>query len=102
MKNYITLSEAITDLQSKGYTEDFNLDENSIKWHAKKLSIPVTEFEVDQVHRFEGQTNPDDSSVLYAISSPKNSIKGLLVDAYGVYSSLSPEMIQKLSYHPNE
>ena len=41
-------------------------------------------------------SSTDDNSVLYAISS-KNEIKGLLVDAYGVYSeSLSESMIQKL------
>jgi hypothetical protein len=41
-------------------------------------------------------TNPDDSSVLYAIAST-GGLKGLLVDAYGVYSeSISQEMIKKL------
>lgn len=102
MKNYNTLSEAITDLQKQGYTEDFNLEESSLTCKAKELNLAIDEFTVEQVHRFEGQTNPDDSSVLYAISSPTHKVNGLLVDAYGVYSSLSPEMIQKLSYHPNE
>ena len=51
---------------------------------------------MDEVHRFEGMTNPDDSSVLYAIAST-GGLKGLLVDAYGAYAeSVSQEMIRKL------
>ena len=54
------------------------------------------EFHVDEVHRFEGMTNPDDSEVLYAIRSTKG-LKGLLLDAYGVYAaSVSADMIKKL------
>jgi hypothetical protein len=41
-------------------------------------------------------TDPDDSAVLYAISSPTGA-KGVIVDAYGAYSeSLSRSMIEKL------
>jgi hypothetical protein len=44
-----------------------------------------------------------DNSVLYAISSEKNDLKGLLVDAYGAYAdSLAMEMIQKLKYDPRK
>ena len=52
---------------------------------------------VEEFHRFEGMSSTDDNSVVYAISS-KDGLKGILVDAYGVYaSSLSDEMIRKLS-----
>jgi hypothetical protein len=60
-------------------------------------AFKLTEFHVDEVHRFEGMTNPDDSSILMAIQSTSG-IKGILVDAYGVYAeSLSPEMIERLT-----
>jgi hypothetical protein len=53
------------------------------------------------VHRFEGMTSPDDSSVLYAISST-GGLKGVLVDAYGAYTeSVSTEMIKKLQVDKN-
>ena len=58
--------------------------------------IWTEDFEVDEFYRFEGMSSTDDNSILYAISS-KNGIKGLLVDAYGVYSeNLNEKMIQKL------
>jgi len=55
------------------------------------------DFEVDAFYQFEGMSSPDDNSIVYAISG-KNGIKGILVDAYRVYSSsLSGAMDQKLN-----
>ncbi len=46
--------------------------------------------------RFEGMNNPDDSSILFAISASDGS-KGVLVDAYGAYAAnVSPEMMDRL------
>lgn len=99
---YDTLSQAIEALKALGYVQDFNLTETCIECSSLAKSIQPDEFEVDEVYRFEGMTNPDDSSVLYAITSSHHGIKGLLVDAYGAYSSpLNAEMIEKLRYRPN-
>ena len=96
MKTFETLTEAIRQLKTKGYENDFNLHPEWIECPPLNIKLGPEEFHVDEVHRFEGMNDPDDSSVLYAISS-KRGIKGLLVDAYGVYaSSLSPEMINSL------
>jgi hypothetical protein len=97
MKTYETLSGAIQALQRNGYIHDFNLHPEWIECPPMKLRLAPVEFHVDEVHRFEGMTNPDDSAVLFAISSTSG-IKGLLVDAYGVYAeSLSPLMVDKLT-----
>jgi hypothetical protein len=97
MQSFDTLSEAIFSLKNQGYTNDFNLHPEWIECPPLKVRLAPEEFHVDQVHRFEGMTNPDDSSILFAISS-SNGLKGLLVDAYGPYAdSLSPVMIQKLT-----
>ena len=95
MKTFETLFDAITDLKKRGYSGDFNLHPEWIECPPLNLKLKPTEFHVDEVHRFEGATDPDDSAVLYAISSSE--IKGLLVDAYGAYSgALSNEMIGRL------
>jgi len=101
MKTYDTLSEAISDLQRLGYVEDFNLKGNCLECRARQMTLFTDEFEVDSTYRFEGESNPDDTSILFAISSEKHHIKGLLVDAYGAYGdSLTMEMINKLKYKP--
>lgn len=96
MTNYETLSQAIQSLKADGYVDDFNLHPEWLECTTRKIKLKPEEFHVDAVHRFEGMTNPDDSSVLYAISST-GGLKGLLVDAYGVYAeTVSAEMIRKL------
>ncbi|WP_338359853.1 phosphoribosylpyrophosphate synthetase [Yeosuana marina] len=95
MKNYDTLSEAINDLQANGgYTYNFNLKPKCLECASLKLQISPEDFDVDKTYRFEGMSSTDDNSILYAISS-KNGIKGLLVDAYGVYAEYISETMRK-------
>lgn len=96
MKNYDTLTEAINIKQAEGYTFDFNLSSSTLQCRKLNKTFDSSEFTVDSFYRFEGDSNPDDSSILYAIST-EYGLKGLLVDAYGAYSdNLNVEMIQKL------
>ena len=100
MKNYDTLSEAVNDLVKQGYTYNFNLKPDCIECAESNLSIHPDEFEVDEIHRFEGPTDPGDENILLAISSDKYKIKGLLVNAFGMYGdSFSGQLIEKLKRH---
>lgn len=97
--SYDTLSEAISSLRSRGYTTDFNLAENCLICNGTRFD--VSDFEIVETFRFEGASNPDDSSILYAIESNKGD-KGLLVSAYGMYAEgMSAEMAKKLALHRN-
>ncbi len=97
MKIFETLSEAMNDLKQRGYVYDFSLNPDAIECKSLSHSFGPADFHVDEIHRFEGKTNPDDSSILFAITSASG-IKGLLVDAYGVYAaSLNEEMIKRLT-----
>ncbi|MEO5947394.1 MAG: cupin domain-containing protein [Chitinophagaceae bacterium] len=49
------------------------------------------------MYRFEGTSNPEDESILYAISSTKFDIKGTLVNGYGISSDETfSKLIEKL------
>jgi hypothetical protein len=101
MKAFETLTEAMADLKSRGYTHDFNLRSDWIECQPLNLQLRPTEFHVDEVHRFEGMTNPADSSILMAIRS-STGVKGLLIDAYGAYAdTISPEMAKRLNIDSN-
>jgi hypothetical protein len=94
--NYDTLLEAVQGLKASGYSEDFNLRPHCLECASSELQLHPEDFQVDEYYRFEGMSNPDDNSIVYAISR-KDGIKGILVDAYGVYSdSLSEAMVEKL------
>lgn len=97
MKNYETVSEAVRDLNQRGYTHDFNIGEDCLVC-GEKLSLSPQDFEIDEVHRFEGMTDPGDEMIVYAISSRKGAEKGVLVNGYGIYQdSESSEIMNKLS-----
>ena len=99
MKNYVSLVDALNDLKKRGYEADFETEPACIYCGALDLRLYPEEFSVDEVHRFEEDSNPDDNSVLYAISSYAGT-KGTLVDGYGVYASnMSFEMARKLQVH---
>jgi hypothetical protein len=101
MKAFETLTEALLDLKRRGYQNDFNLHPEWIECPPMQLKFRPTEFHVDEIYRFEGANNPDDSSILFAIQS-SSGIKGVLVDAYGAYTdSLSSEMVRALTIDKN-
>lgn len=94
---YETLSQAVNGLKERGFTTDFNLQENCLVCNNEKLNIE--DFEIVEVYRFEGDSNPSDQSVVYGISS-KNGLKGILVSGYGISAEgISAEMAKKLSIH---
>lgn len=96
-EQYDTLSQAIKALQDQGYTEDFNLLHDSIDCRGRSIRLRPEDFDIDKVFRFFGASDPDDESILYAISSNKYSLKGILVNGYGISSDpLSEEMLRKL------
>lgn len=100
MNPYETLSEAINDLTKRGYDHNFNIKSDCIGCIDNKINIRPDEFEIDEVHRFQEMSDVDNESILYAISSEKYQIKGLLVNAYGIYANTtSAELALKLQDH---
>lgn len=99
MYSYATVSEAINELKRRGYTEDFNLEENCLVCNNEKYN--ADDFEISEVYRFEGDTDPADEAIVYGISSNKG-VKGVLVNSYGYQSdAMSDAMARKLSIHPS-
>jgi len=102
MYTYDTVTEAVNDLKRRGYTIDFNVEFDRIVCHETPISLLPAEFEIVEVHRYEGNSDPDDEEVVYAIES-KHGQKGILVDAFGLYAEeVSTELLEKLKVrHPN-
>lgn len=96
MPAYENLIQALADLKQRGYTEDFNLSGDCLVCHKRAIGLRPEDFRIDEYYRFEGDSNPDDSSIIFAITSDAG-YHGTLVDAYGTYAeSVTPEMAEKL------
>ncbi len=98
MNNYLTpLSEVMNELRKRGYTEDFNLQNDCIDCQTGKFKLHPDDFVIDRFYRFEGASDPADQAILYAISSEKYNLKGVLVNGYGTSSdALTDGMVRKL------
>lgn len=95
---YDTLVEALNALKHRGFTTDFNIAFDKVQCAETGTCLDTAEFEIVEHYRFEGKNDPDDSSVLYAIAAKDGSLKGVLVNAYGVYSdAVTDELIKKLA-----
>ncbi len=88
-KYFDTVTETLNYLISKGYTTDFSLisDKECLMCNTTKRELSAEEFEIDEVHRFEGNSDPADEMIIFAISSPTHNIKGFLMDAFGIYAN---------------
>ncbi len=91
---YSTMAEAVEALRRRGFTADFTLSEESGRVTAAGHSYKDDQLTIVEHHRFEGASDPDDSSVLYAIQGT-DGIKGLLVDAYGAYADRETGVVLK-------
>ena len=98
MADYDTLTQAVNDLQRRGYSHDLQTGGSCLLCKEKGVSLDPEDFQIDEFHRFEGFTNPEDQSIVYAISSEKHGVKGVLVNAYGPDASdLTQELVSKLA-----
>jgi hypothetical protein len=93
---YDTVTEAVNGLKQRGYTIDFNLEADQISCKETPLALRAAEFEITEVYRFEGDSDPGDEAIVYAIES-KNGQKGVLVNGFGISADeVGEEMIEKL------
>ena len=100
MTTYNNLVEATNDLMKRGYTENLSLEGETIDDKAKNIHMAADDFEIDEFYRFEGASNPSDMSIIYAVTSNKYHLKGVLINAYGTYANTSESAIgAKLNHY---
>jgi len=99
MKTYNNLVEATNDLMKRGYTENLSLEGDTIDDKDKDIHMTADDIEIDEFYRFEGPSNPSDMSIVYAVTSKKYDIKGVLINAFGTYANNSSSAIQAKLNH---
>lgn len=80
-----TLSDCINKLVKNGYTENFKVTDHGLFSVVNEKDYRPEEVQIKNFYRFEGASDPDDNSILYAIET-KDGLKGTLSDAYGLYA----------------
>jgi hypothetical protein len=81
MYHYATVSKALEELKEKGFTIDFNLQEDRIKANYQ-------DFEIVEIYRYEGESDPGDEATVYGIKSNDGQM-GVFVAGYGAFEENS-------------
>ncbi len=85
MYHYATVSKALEELNEKGFTVDFNIQENRI------INSP-DEFEIVHLYRYEGASDPGDEATIYGIKSSTGE-KGVFVAGLSAFTDNSAAMV---------
>jgi len=72
-------------LSKDGYTEDFRVMDGRLHTMGNDAkSYGPNEVTIVDFYRFEGESNPDDMSILYALETT-DGVRGTISSAYGTY-----------------
>ncbi len=82
MKTVLELTDA---LRAKGFIEDFSIKNDNIVMSSSNKTYLPDDLIIEKTERYEGDSNPSDNAILYAITA-KDGSKGILTDSYGAYS----------------
>ena len=83
MKEYRDpLTEKLAELEQQGYQADFKLENGKLKVIDSDQSFSADQLTITEDFRFEGESNPDDLSILYALEA-QDGTKGTVVHIYG-------------------
>lgn len=78
--HYATVSEAVAALKQQGYLLDLELSGHRLL--ASGQDFDAGDFEITDLYRYEGASDPADEAVVYALVSGSG-LKGVLVTGYG-------------------
>ena len=85
-KNYTNMVEAIEELKKRGFIADFEFLDQTFRDVDSGRTFKADEITIVEHYRFEGASDPDDMSVVYAIES-NDGLKGIVADAFGLYAN---------------
>jgi hypothetical protein len=84
-QNMSTMVSILDVLTQNGYTTQFKAGDGILLSLVTNKEYSPEEVRINHFYRFEGESNPDDSSIIYAIETDSGE-KGTLIDSYGAYS----------------
>lgn len=80
-----SLSMISNKMVLQGYDDDFKITDEGLKSLKTEKVYQPDQINVINYFRFEGQSDPNDNTILYVIET-SDGVKGTVVDAYGAYA----------------
>ena len=93
-----TVSEAIRRLSNAGYDDAYGAEQDGLKSRSRGTVRPPESFRVDEIVRFEGDSDPSDESAIFALTSTDGT-KGTYTVAFGpLMDALDAVMVKRLGH----
>jgi hypothetical protein len=93
-----TLSQALARLAHAGYGEDFRAEPGGLRAVGSGCLHEPESLVIEEVSRFEGESDPGDESILFALRCEAHGARGTYAVAYGpAMDFLDAEMARRLS-----
>ena len=78
-----TLSEALARLERAGYRDSFRAEDGQLRALEAGRSYPPEQLVAEEIVRFEGDSDPQDQLVLFALRSSDGAVRGTWLASYG-------------------
>lgn len=92
-----TVTERLKLLEDLGYDKDLEVFEGELHTTEHTL-LPLSYVHIDNIYRIEDDSDPTNQTIIYAIHCTKPETKGVLIDAFGLYTEGDKaEIIEKLN-----
>lgn len=80
-----SLAECLNHLLRSGFEKQFKAVKDGLKELSSEKIYSPAQVQIINFYRFEGESDPADNSILYALETD-DGIRGTLVDAFGPYA----------------
>lgn len=92
MGNYNTTTEAIIDLQERGYDQDFTLKGDQLLYVQQSELIKAEEFEIAETYQFADEQSNAGNRVIYGLRAINLNVKGILMTSRSKAIKLTPAL----------
>jgi hypothetical protein len=95
------VAHAVERLTAAGYRDDFRAEREGLRDVNTGQVFEPESLVIEEVLRFEGESDPDDEVVIYALRAESSGARGTYVVTYGTYvDPIDAEMMRRLP-HPS-
>jgi hypothetical protein len=79
------LEKLLNKLEAQGFVDQYKVEKGKLHDLSNDKKYKARDVKAVNFYRFEGNADPEDMSILYAIET-SDGRKGTLIDAYGLYA----------------
>lgn len=83
--NMTDMEKCLRNLEAQGFTNHYRVEKSKLYDISNDKKYKAKDVKAVNFYRFEGISDPEDMSILYAIET-SDGCKGTLVDSYGLYA----------------